>query len=182
MRLPQSFAAAVRAGLIALLPLLGLGCEEVTEPETTATPSPQKTESPALPRIKWLDANGGVTPERWLASRAANADLPETSAEVEAMRNELNQAAEQFRDPPRMIANRAVQLEGMLAARGIKESAPELIDLLSEATAQTGLKQGFGAVCQHYFNLRQQGVGRDAALEQLKGTSLLGPGNGVHRG
>jgi hypothetical protein len=70
----------------------------------------------------------------------------------------------------------------MLAGRGIEESAPELIDLLSEATAQTGLKQGFGAVCQHYFNLHQQGIGRDAALEQLKGTSLLEPGNGAHRG
>jgi hypothetical protein len=171
-----------RAGLIALLPLLGLGCEDAAEPEVTATPAPQKAESPALPRIKWLDSNDGITPERWLASRAADADLPETSPEVEAMRDELNRAAEQFRDPPRMIANRAVQLEDMLAGRGIEESAPELIDLLSEATAKTGLKQGFGAVCQHYFNLRQQGIGRDAALEQLKGTSLLDPGNGAHRG
>jgi len=72
-RSPQWPVAMARAGLIALLPLLGLGCEDAAEPEVTATPAPQKAESPALPRIKWLDSNDGITPERWLASGAAHA-------------------------------------------------------------------------------------------------------------
>jgi hypothetical protein len=178
---PQRSAVVLRAGLVALLPLIGLGCDESPEPQTsTATPAPQHVAQASLPQIKWLDANDGVTPERWLASRAANADLPETAPQVTALRTKLDSAAEHFRDPPRMIANRAVQLEGMLAANGIEESAPELIQLLSAATADTGLKEGFGAVCQHYFNLRQQGADRDAALEQLKRTSFLSPADGAH--
>ena len=98
------------------------------------------------------------------------------------MRVELDQAAKHFHDPPRMIANRAVQLEEMLAANGIEEGAPELIQILSSATADTNLKQGFGSVCQHYFNLRQQGIDREGALEQLKQTSLLGPADNGYRG
>ena len=183
-RLPQHSAVVVRAGLIVLLPLLGLGCDDAPEAETTptATPAPQQAADPSLLRIKWLDANSGISPERWLASRAAHANLPESAPEVEDIREELNQAAEQFRDPPRMIANRAVQLEEMLAAQGIVESAPELIQLLAAATEHTGLKEGFGSVCQHYFNLRQQGIGREAALEQLKQTSQLDPATEAHRG
>jgi len=180
-RTTQLSTAVVHAGLLALLPLFWLGCDEAPEPQATATPSQQTAEHPAIPQIKWLDANKGITPERWLASRAAHADLTESDPKVEAMRAELNEAAERFRDPPRMIANRAVQLQGMLAAQGIDERAPELIKLLSSAALIGGPKEGFGSVCQHYFNLRQQGVGRDAALEQLKETSLLGEDNGVHR-
>lgn len=179
-KLTQS-SAVWRAGLIVLLPLLGLGCDDAAEPEATATSSPQQAVPSSL-SIQWLDANSGITPEQWLASRAARADLPESAPQVKNMRVEINKAAEHFRDPPRMIANRAVQLEEMLAKEGIEESAPQLIQLLSTATAQTGLKEGFGSVCQHYFNLRQQGVSREAAVEQLKQTSLLGPADGVRRG
>ncbi|WP_141700643.1 hypothetical protein [Methyloceanibacter superfactus] len=81
-----------------------------------------------------------------------------------------------------MIANRAVQLEGMLAAQGIDESAPELIETLSRAVARADRKEGFGSVCQHYFYLRQQGVGREAALQQLKEARLARPGNRVLHG
>jgi hypothetical protein len=181
-QVPAAAAFVVRVSMFALLPVLALGCEEAPEPEVTAIPTPQAAASPALPRIKWLDAHGDVTPERWLASRAAHADLAENDAKVSSLRNELGQAAKRFGDPPRMIANRAVQLEEMLAGQGIDESAPELIKLLSAAASQTGPKEGFGSVCQHYFNLRQQGVGREAALEQLKETSPLRPNMSVHRG
>ena len=133
-----------------------------------------------MPRIKWLDAHSSVTPEQWLASRVAQKDLAETDPKVEAMRAELQTAAKRFGDEPRMIANRAVQLEEMLAARGIDEGAPELIALLSSSAAEP--KEGFGSVCQHYFNLRQQGIGRDAALQQLKETSLLSPGGTARPG
>lgn len=178
----QTFVVAARVCLLGLLPLLGLGCEDASSPEAATTAATQKEDTPALPRIKWLDAHANVTPQQWLASRAAHADLSESDPKVEEMRSELNTAAKHFGDPPRMIANRAVQLEGMLAAKGIEESAPDLIKLLSSATSATGPKQGFGAVCQHYFNLRQQGVGRDAALQQLREANHLRPNNDVHRG
>jgi hypothetical protein len=81
-------------------------------------------------------------------------------------------AAHRFGDPPRMIANRAVQLEAMLASAGISESAPELIVSLSEISEERP-REGFGSLCQHYFNLRKQGLDREAALAQLKSRSGL---------
>ncbi len=180
--LPAVAAFAARVLTLALLGVLVLGCDDVTESETAVTATPQASRAPALPRIKWLDADGGVTPERWLASRAAQADLAETDPSVAAMHQALDDAAKQFSDPPRMIANRAVQLEGMLAAQGIDESAPELIETLSRAVARADRKEGFGSVCQHYFYLRQQGVGREAALQQLKEARLARPGNRVLHG
>lgn len=180
--LPALAALAARSLALALLGVLVLGCDDVTESEAPVTATPQASRAPALPRIKWLDADGGVTPERWLASREAQADLEETDPSVTAMQRALDAAAKQFSDPPRMIANRAVQLEEMLAAQGIDESAPELIESLSRAAARADRKEGFGSVCQHYFYLRKQGVGREAALRQLKEAQLTRPGNHVIRG
>ena len=69
-----------------------------------------------------------------------------------------------------MIANRAVQLEGMLKEKGISEPAPELIQSLSQAAGTSGnvrTYEGFGAMCQKYFILRQQGLAREQALAQI---------------
>ncbi len=159
-----------------------MGCDEGSEQAATPPPSPQTAAGPALPRIKWLNAHSEVTPEQWLASRAAHADLTEADPEVQAIRAELYTAAKRFGNEPRMVANRAVQLEEMLSAEGIDESAPDLIAFLNSMASDTRPKEGFGTVCQHYFNLRKQGVGRDAALERLKDTSFLGPDVSLHRG
>lgn len=67
-----------------------------------------------------------------------------------------------------MIANRAVQLEGMLAARGGTEQAPDLIELLAQVVDGVSAAEGFGAVCQHYYNLRSSGLGQDETLTDLK--------------
>ena len=169
---PFRFAAAARALGLALAALSAVGCED--EAEIGSAPLPVETAKPAaLPRMTWLGLHDAVTPERWLASREANADLAEDDPKVIALRAELAAAAQRFRDPPRMIANRAVQLEAMLAAIGVAEHAPELIALLSSAAGAVRPQEGFGAICQHYYNLRKQGLDRDTALAQLKETSLL---------
>lgn len=83
----------------------------------------------------------------------------------------LEEAARQFRESPRMIANRAVQLEEMLSETGVTEPlelATELIEKLSFLTTNEPQAESFGALCQHYFNLRLAGLGRDEALADLK--------------
>lgn len=170
---------AVGAALLAALLFLP-GCEDENLPaaETTA---PQAAKSPQLPRLKWLDAHSAITPEQWLASREAKVDLDENDAAVAALRIKLNEAARRFGDPARMIANRAVQLEEMLAEEGIDESAPELIEALSTAATESRMREGFGSLSQHYFNLRKQGVEREAALQQLKKVSALWASSKDHR-
>jgi hypothetical protein len=56
----------------------------------------------------------------------------------------------------------------MLAARGFHEDAAALIAQLTGAAGESGLTEGFGTVCHHYFNLRTQGLGREAALDALR--------------
>jgi hypothetical protein len=141
------------------------------EPEVVS-PTPEAARGPALAHIEWLGERDTTTPERWLASRQAKSDLDEKDQEVISMRERLKVAAHRFGDPPRMIANRAVQLEAMLASAGISESAPELIVSLSEISEERP-REGFGSLCQHYFNLRKQGLDREAALAQLKSRSGL---------
>ena len=65
-----------------------------------------------------------------------------------------------------MIANRAVQLEGMLAGVPASEKA---LDLIESLTAVVGSRaESFGAICQQYYNLRSSGLGREEALSDLK--------------
>ncbi len=169
-------------GLLPLLAaglLLLAGCEDTAPPETATTQ--QIPKRPELPRIKWLDAHSEIMPEQWLASREAKTDLDENDPAVVALRTKLKDAARRFGDAARMIANRAVQLEEMLAEEGISEHAPELIDCLSSAATRSRQREGFGSLTQHYFNLRKTGVDRDAALEQLKKTSVYWSADTIHR-
>jgi hypothetical protein len=80
----------------------------------------------------------------------------------------LATAGRRFREYPRMIANRAVQLEAMLAEKNMPESAPQLIEELTTVPGDTRYVESFGALCQQYFNLRTQGVERQDALKLLK--------------
>jgi hypothetical protein len=66
-----------------------------------------------------------------------------------------------------MIANRAVQLEGTLKAKGIDEKAPDIIASFSRVAGSARPLDGFGAMCQNYFILREQGLSKDAALTHL---------------
>lgn len=80
----------------------------------------------------------------------------------------MTAAERSFREYPRMIANRAVQLEEMLSGNNADERAPQLIARLSEVAGGERYVDSFGALCQQYFHLRKQGFGPDEALEVLK--------------
>ncbi len=170
-------ASAARALLVASLPLALVACDEASEIETNTAATEPAAKKPELPRIKWLDAKAPASPERWLASREAKADLEENHPAVAAIRSDLETARAHFGETQRMIANRAVQLEQMLAGEGIEEHAPELITILSGAASEPRSREGFGSLCQYYFNLRKQGLDRETALDQLKKTSLLDADN-----
>ncbi len=165
-----------RPAALVLLSLVGVACEDATEPQATAahqTPATSPSSSTvthALVRKEWIARQDKIAPDQWLASRAAGVDVAPFDPSVAAMRSLLTAAHERFGDPSRMIANRAVQLEGMLKEKGLAEPAPELIRLLMQAAGPTENMrsfEGFGAMCQKYFILREQGIARDQALAHL---------------
>ena len=77
-------------------------------------------------------------------------------------------AAQRFRDQPRMIANRAVQLEGMLSEMRISERAPRLIVTLSQVPGAHRSVESFASLTQQYYNLRVEGLGQGQAIDALK--------------
>lgn len=178
--MPPSLAAVParlsRLFLVVLAVLCLAGCDEDSE-TAKLTPVPQDEGDAIYTQITWLDAGSPITPAQWLASRAAKAELPQNDPRVAAARKELGLAAHRFGDEPRMIANRAVQVENMLAEQGIHENASDIIAALVPIADKPGALQGFGTLCQQYFILRQQGFDRNAAVEHLQELSLRAPGS-----
>jgi hypothetical protein len=152
------------------LMLAACGEEPEETPLAIAAPEPQV----AIYQLDRLKKTDRVSPERWLASRQARRDLPEDHPNVARHRQLLDVASRRFREYPRMIANRAVQLEDMLKQRKLPEPAAQLIVRLSGVPGETRYVESFGAVCQQYFNLRMQGLDQEEALMFLK--------NGAHAG
>ena len=157
------------------------GCEDESNTRTM-TPVPQDDGSSIYTEMTWLDAGSPISPAQWLASRAAKSELPQNDPRVEAAQKELGLAAHRFGDEPRMIANRAVQLEDMLAKQGIHENASDIVAALVPIAASPGALQGFGALCQQYFILREQGLDNKAAVERLGNLSLHAPGSNRSHG
>lgn len=117
----------------------------------------------------WLGAQSRVDPAAWLAHRAENS-APEPGPE-HAITKEygrlLAEASKRFQEEPRMIANRAAQLETMLASNGASESVKSLLEGFI-GVASEGRRRGFGEICQHYYNLRTKGYSRNEALVALR--------------
>lgn len=141
------------------------GDETVSEPPHAAPPVAEKQ---AQAQLDWLRMTDGIAPEQWLASREAGRELDLYDPAVLDMRHVLERATARFRDLPRMIANRAVQLEGMLGEKRIVERAPRIIVSLSQVPGETRYVESFGALTQQYYNLRMEGLSRGEALEALK--------------
>ncbi len=115
----------------------------------------------------WLHAADHTEPALWLARREAGAAVSERAPAVERIRATLRSARAHVLETDRMLANRTAQLGQMLAADGHAEDFAQLIGSLLEIAATAGEKQSYGALCQHYYNLRHAGIERDAALAAL---------------
>lgn len=135
--------------------------------------------SQSRPTRDWLERADAVPPEVWLA---AHTTPPADAARLAAL---LKEADVLFDETPRMLANRTAQLQRMLAEAAMAEAPQDLLEGFirvartgGRADAQTLGRQrpgrlGFGDLCQHYFNLRAQGLSHAAALEAL---ALAGQG------
>lgn len=172
-----SAPVAVRSGLL-LVALLSaaVACDAQSDGNSTAEEAKaEEGMAPAetLPAVSmanknWLNANDRTPPEQWLASRAAHADLPLSDPSVAAFHALLVRADRAYDETPRMIANRVVQLQEMLAGRGMTEAADTLIEgFLSLGT--DGGRRRFGEDCQHYFYLRSANRDHGDALAALRG-------------
>lgn len=153
---PVVFAAA----------LLGACDEPAPTPDRQASSAP-KTEAFSIAGRRWLDIKDDVSPAVWLASREAGRDVAPGDPAAASFRALLQEADARFSEGPRMIANRAVQVEAMLAERGVTETARDVIDGLV-AIGQLGERAGFGETCQHYVNARAASGSRVAALDALR--------------
>lgn len=160
------------AALLTALPLtLGLAAcgDDVEAPEETKPVTETAPQASGLAGKDWIGVYDDVQPARWLASRKAGHDVAQDDPSVEEMRLILEKARTTYGTAHRMIANRAVQLEGMIAQRGWQpEKAPEIIVSLSEIGGPNSRLEGFGQAAQSYYVLRERGLSREEALEELK--------------
>ncbi|MFA5900891.1 MAG: hypothetical protein WC829_17460 [Hyphomicrobium sp.] len=118
--------------------------------------------------LEWLKQTDPVTADVWLASREAGQDLDVDDPAVLRMHQLIDTATTRFRDQPRMVANRAVQLEAMLREKGIDESASSIIATLCEVPRDTRYIESFSALTQQYYNLRRKGLGRSQTIAALR--------------
>jgi len=164
LRLPLCCACTILITLATMLSACGEDpVQEVATPHSPVASMPQ-----ASHRLDWLRQTDPLTPEQWLASRKLGRDLDLYDPDVDAMRRTLEMAALRFRDHPRMIANRAVQLEEMLKEKEIDERAPAIIATLSEVPGNKRYLESFASLTQQYYNLRMEGMSREQAIEALK--------------
>jgi hypothetical protein len=164
--LPAMVRLASIGTLGVVLAFLG-GCNDQAQISPSKTAAIAQSGA-AIAKKHWLDISDPTRPELWLASREAKVDLPPSAPRVEALRNLIALAGRRYIETPRMIANRAVQLEEMLAARGIAEDAGLAIEGLAALREDSGDRRSFGEAVQHYFNIRQIAPSREQALRSLR--------------
>jgi len=162
----RSLCAPAAITALFLLTTIATSCSE-----DGAAPG-QTAAAPRWSEKKWLDVADEIEPEVWLVSREVDANVELGHPRLTVVRANLAVASHRFGESPRMIANRAVQLETILSETDEPEAAVRLIGRLTSVVGETGQTEGFGAVGQYYVNMRRSGVSSHAALDQLK--SLYG--------
>lgn len=108
-----------------------------------------------------------IEPASWLIAREANAGRALKAEDADKVRQSIATAAKVFKEDPRMIANKAVQLEVMLDPTDGRETAVGLIAVLTDVIRVPGKVEGFGAIGQQYYNLRKTGLSERDALNDL---------------
>ncbi len=155
-----------RLALPALL-ALAAGCADDAPqaPARRAADVPAPAASATSPRT-WLAHNDTTPPATWLARHAEGDDREADAAAIARATRTLEAAAREYTDPPRMLANRAVQLRQMLDDLTPAEDAITLLDALASMPVGHGGRDVATDV-QHYANLRRQGHDHPDALARL---------------
>ncbi|WP_440223452.1 hypothetical protein ACQQ2N_20580 [Dokdonella sp. MW10] len=158
-----------RTRRLALPVLLAMfaGCSE-DAPQAPARRATDATApaSPAAPPRAWLAHTDATPPTVWLARHAEGDDREADAAAIARATRSLDAAARAYTDPPRMLANRAVQLRQMLDHLAPAEDAITLLDALASMPVGHGGRDVATDV-QHYANLRRQGHDHADALARL---------------
>lgn len=146
--------------------VLGLNaCDDASSPNGHAA---REAVSVPAHKVKWLEQSNPLSPAQWLVSRDEEKPRPLQDSEVRRIGELLMIANKRYRESERMIANRSVQVEDMLEGLGLHEEAKEILQQLVDIGGEAGQTEGFGAISQHYFNLRAAKVERAVALSTLK--------------
>lgn len=164
--------ARFRAALIAVAASSGAFLVTACSEDDSA-PQPQETAQPSTGGSSkrgrgWMPVNSKLTPAQWLASHGAAEVKPANDPSVQKLARDLEAAHLRYRESERMIANRAAQLEDMLRELGVEESAEHILEDLARLAGEVGQTEGFGAISQHYYNLRANRMDRAAALARLQ--------------
>jgi hypothetical protein len=139
------------------------GCSDEQQPQRHAE---RRSGLSTIGQADWLTAQDDVMPEVWLIAHESKAVDASSVGDPRVVRRSLAEASTKFNDTPRMIANRAVQLEKMLKGEGVEENAIILINRLNDAIAP-GRIESFGAAVEKYYNMRKAGMSSDQALDTL---------------
>jgi hypothetical protein len=146
---------------IASLLLSFLGCNEQPPEQHGDTKSGL---GKAETKGTWLDLQNDTEPAIWLLTREKS---QRPSTDLPMVRRTLATASGRFGESPRMIANRAVQLEKMLQPLGEHETAISLVVELTSTVGPSNTMPGFGTYGQYYYNLRKSGFTGPQALKDL---------------
>lgn len=161
---PSRFQAL---GAVVLLSLCALACSD--EQDASQPPAGKAEAAASKPADAWLELKDDTSPADWLINRARQSGQSVGREEFDALNRALSIAVLRLGESGRMIVNRAAQLETMLQAAGHDEKAIQLIPLLTDAIGETGQTEGFGALSQHYYNMRKSGSTSEDALKDLRG-------------
>lgn len=149
-----------RSGLLSLLLLLG-GCDQHDDaPHMSTVPA---VDTDVIPL--WLNGETTMSPQQWLVKRS-RAEIVDEPAETGRAAELIMTASKRFGESPRMIANRAAQLEDMLQESRINETAVNLLEWFSKLPA-TQSPHSFSALCHYYYNLRTQGKSKDEIVQSI---------------
>ncbi|MBY0558767.1 hypothetical protein [Hyphomicrobium sp.] len=114
----------------------------------------------------WLSMQDETAPGDWLLAREMKSGAKLVPGDADKLRQSLADASARFKDSPRMVANRAVQLEKMLREEGGDETAVLLISGLTKAFLP-GRIASFGAAGEQYYNMRKAGFTSERAFHEL---------------
>lgn len=140
-----------------------IGCSE-----DSPTPTHKTEAASSSKEISWLEPGSELTPQQWLLSRREKSVRPLNSPEVLRVKKLLDAAHQLYRESSRIIANRTVQVEEALREEGFDEDAISILEDLGGIAGEVGQTEGYGALSQHYLNMRTKGLGRGEALAELK--------------
>lgn len=150
-----------------LAAFLAIALTSCSDDESQKKQAPATTAANSAHQEKWLLPGSTIGAAQWLVSRHEPKVRPAHDPEVKRVASDLATANHFYRESERMIANRVAQLEDMLKGIGEPERAIDLLTDLTRVAGEAGQTEGFGAISQHYYNLRSNNIERGEALATL---------------